>query len=132
MMRLKKGWQWSRGVIKMPEAKKAILSLHKMAKDLSDESDIAYARAVAHAISTIHVETHALGLVFYELSGIVRANINDNYVKELDIKIKYYYEKLQYWQEHQHSVNQTWAEFIVRDGKINKEKLLSRKNMSTK
>lgn len=126
---LEKGRLWSMGTIKMPEAKQAILKLHGMAKQLEDDTDIAYVHAVAQAVSTIHVETHALGLVFYELSGLVKKHKN-NFDKIIDDKLNYYYNELLYWQEHQDDVEQTWATFIVRDGKINKEKLLAEKHKS--
>ena len=121
---------WARGIIKMPEAKRAILDSHAVAEEIDDKECIAIAHAIGHAGATVHVETHALGLVFYELSSIVhRVGLEkcDSLIYE---KIDYYYDRLLYWQEHTDLLEVTWAKFLLDDTRENKEKMLKEKRMS--
>lgn len=63
---------WSRGDIKMPQARKAILAAHAAAREADAyPAAQAAARAVCHAASSVHVKTHAKGLVFYGLTALV-------------------------------------------------------------
>ena len=121
---------WARGIIKMPEAKRAILEAHAVAKEIDDKEYIAISHAIGHAGATVHVETHALGLVFYELTAIV---INVGLEKcnlAVNKKISYYYERLLYWQENIDTLNVSWAKFLLDDTRPNKEKLLNEKTIS--
>jgi len=118
---------WARGTIKMPEAKRAILDAHKVAKEIDDKVYIALVHAIGHACATVHVETHALGLVFYELTAIVHEvglEKCDSAVKE---KISFYHERLLYWQESIDALKVSWAKFLLDDTRPNKEKLLNEK-----
>jgi hypothetical protein len=118
---------WARGIIKMPEAKRAILDAHTVVKEIDDKEYIAISHAIGHAGATVHVETHALGLVFYELTAIV-LNVG---LEKCDLtvckKISYYYERLLYWQENIDGLNVIWAKFLLDDTRPNKEKLLNDK-----
>jgi len=132
---------WAKGEVKMPVAKKAILDAHASAKDINDDVYIALCHAIGHAGATVHVETHALGLVFYELTAIVLANVkncNNNFALAKDIKncnndfeiainekIDYYYERLLYWQNIIDTLDLSWAKFLLDDTRPNKEKLLN-------
>ncbi|MHB8076331.1 putative immunity protein [Desulfosporosinus fructosivorans] len=51
-------------------AKRAILDSHAVAKKIDDSEYGALCHAIGHAGATVHVETHALGLPFYELTAI--------------------------------------------------------------
>lgn len=118
---------WARGKIKMPEARRAILDAHKAAKEIEDKEYVALVHAIGHACATVHTETHALGLVFYELTAIVhRVGLEecDPAVKE---KISYYCARLLYWQENIDGSDVTWAKFLLDDTRPNKEKLLNEK-----
>ena len=118
---------WARGTIKMPEARRAILDAHKAAKEIENKEYKALVHAIGHASATVHTETHALGLVFYELTAIViRVGLEkcDSAVKE---KISYYYKRLLYWQENIDALNVTWAKFLLDDTRPNKEKMLNEK-----
>ena len=115
---------WARGRIKMPLAKSAILAAHAAAKDCEDVEYAALCHAIGHAGATVHVETHALGLPFYELSAIVFKNGKENYKKPVVDKIECYKERLLYWQENTDKAEPEWAEFLKDDTKPNKEKLL--------
>jgi hypothetical protein len=118
---------WARGKIKMPIAKHAILDSHAVAKEINDNEYGALCHAIGHAGATVHVETHALGLPFYELTAIVLRYGKDNFPKPVSEKIDYYYNRLLYWQENTDKLGLDWADFLLDDSRPNKEKLLSEK-----
>ncbi len=122
---------WARGHIKMPPAKRAILDAHAAAKELGDPVFAALCHAIGHAGATVHVETHALGLVFYELTAIVLEN-KDSYDAPIRDKINYYTDRLLYWQQHTDNTDLTWAAFLLDDSRPNKEKLLAEKRQQLK
>lgn len=62
---------WAKGQIKMPVARRAILELHALAKEINEEQLSLLCRAIAHACATVHTERHALGLPIYELTVMV-------------------------------------------------------------
>lgn len=121
---------WAKGSIKMPAAKRAILDAHAVAKEIDDSVYAALCHAIGHAGATVHVETHALGLVFYELTAIVLEKNKAGYEKAVSEKIDFYYQKLLYWQEHYDKTEMTWAGFLLDDSRPNKEKLLNDKRKS--
>lgn len=118
---------WAQGRIKMPTAKRAILDAHAVAKELEDDEYSALAHAIGHAGATVHVETHAIGLVLYELTAIVLRYGKDEYQKPVDEKIETYYQRLLYWQENNDKKSYAWADFLADDTLPNKEKLLNEK-----
>lgn len=118
---------WSRGKIKMPAAKRAILDAHAVAKEIDDCVYGALCHAIGHAGATVHVETHALGLPFYELTSIVLKFGEDEYQKQIYERINYYYQHLIYWQENIDNFDFEWASFLLNDNCPNKEKLLNEK-----
>lgn len=118
---------WARGKIKMPIAKQAILDSHAVAKGINDSEYGALCHAIGHAGATVHVETHALGLTFYELTAIVLKYGKDNFPKPVSEKINYYYNCLLYWQENTDNLRIDWADFLLDDTRPNKERLLSEK-----
>lgn len=63
----------------MPIAKKAILDSHAVAKETEDRIYAALCHAIGHYGATVHVETHAIGLPFYELTAIVMECGYNNY-----------------------------------------------------
>ena len=119
---IEKTRQWARGDIKMPEAKKAILAAHAMAKDITDVSDQALCHAIGQACGTVHVETHAIGLVFYELTATVRLYGIDDCEPMLIKRINEYQSYLPICAQHIHQYQ--WAKFISDDPHANKEYLL--------
>lgn len=118
---------WARGKIKMHVAKRAILDSHAVAKEINDMEYGALCHAIGHAGATVHVETHALGLAFYELTAIVLRYEKDNFTEPVIDKINYYYNRLLYWQENTDKLNLDWAAFLLDDSRPNKEKLLNQK-----
>lgn len=119
--------EWARGRIKMPIAKKAILDSHAVAKEISDSEYGALCHAIGHAGATVHVETHALGLPFYELTAIVLKYGKDNFQNPVSEKINYYYSRLLYWKENTDKAGLDWADFLLDDTRPNKERLLIEK-----
>lgn len=107
-------WKWARGEVKMPEAKKAILACHSVAGRLKSNYDIALCRAVGQGCSTVHVKTHALGLVFYELTAMVIENEYTDYEEEIKEKIEFYKERLAYWENKSEEFRNkySWAKFL--------------------
>ena len=120
---------WAHGKVKKTIAKRAILNCHSLSRELEYERDIALCHAIGQGCSTVHVETHALGMVFYELTAIVIKHKYKDYQVEVLDKIKFYISKLLWYQEHADELvkNQVWAEFLIRDEIPNKEKLLMEK-----
>ncbi|MFT4006563.1 MAG: hypothetical protein QM683_13405, partial [Lacrimispora sp.] len=118
---------WSKGKIKMPAAKRAILAAHAVAKEIDDRVHGALCHAIGHAGATVHVETHALGLPFYELTSLVLKFGKDEYQKQVYEKINYYCQRLIYWQENIDKVDLEWAGFLMDDSRPNKERLLTEK-----
>jgi len=117
----------ARGKIKMPIAKRAILDSHAVAKEINDSEYGALCHAIGHAGATVHVETHAIGLPFYELTAIVLKYGKDNFQKPVSEKIDYYMSRLIYWQENTDKLELDWADFLLDDTRPNKERLLSEK-----
>jgi len=118
---------WSRGEIKMPIAKRAILDAHAAAKVIIDDEYIALAHAIGHAGATVHVETHALGLAFYELTALVLKYGKEGFQKPVSEKIDYYCQRLLFWQENTDKLGYVWADFLADDTRANKERLLNEK-----
>lgn len=123
---------WAKGEVKMPVAKRAILDAHAAAKDIEDKVCSALCHAIGHAGATVHVETHALGLPFYELTGLVLQFGKEDYEKHVHEKIKYYHNSLLYWQENRDKVEFKWAGFLMDDKRPNKERLLTEKTKHSK
>ena len=124
---------WAAGEVKMPEAKRALLAAHAMAKELDDPVDIARCHAVGQACATVHVESHAIGLAFYELTAIVREAGIENCEAAVADRISGYLSSLKSWQEQVDQEPRPWAAFLLDDSRPNKEQVLYekyRKNVS--
>ncbi len=117
---------WARGQIKMPAAKRAILDAHAVAKTINHQEYGALCHAIGHAGATVHTETHALGLPFYELTALVLKYGKDDFPQPVSEKIQYYCDNLLYWQENTDQLGLEWAGFLL-DDRPNKEKLLGEK-----
>lgn len=115
---------WAKGKIKMPIAKKALLQVHAIAKEIENPTDISLCHAIGHACATVHVETHAIGLPIYELSAIVKQYGIDNCKNPIENKIKYYIKTLNYCEKNIDNDKNSWADFLLDDSSLNKEKLL--------
>ena len=110
----------------MPEAKKAILAAHAAGAQAEDPAAEAAARAVAQAASTVHVETHALGLAFYGLTALVLEAGPQAAQTAVEMELDRLYGRLLYWRDNIGADPRPWAAFLLRDTP-NKERLLHEK-----
>ena len=119
---------WARGEIKMPVAKMAAHATHNAATAVSeDPAACAAARAMGHVVGTVHVETHAIGLVMYGITAFVyHANPKDA-DDVIANECKWFYDRLRYWEEMIDKLDTTWASFLLKDDAPNKEMLLRQK-----
>lgn len=107
--------EWSKGKVKMPVAKKAIHAAHNAATDAAGYPGIeASARAVGHAAATVHVKTHAMGVVLYGLTSDVLSSTHrkqDDVVGEV---MELFDKRLTYWNSIDTSERE-WADFLNKE-----------------
>lgn len=115
---------WAHAEVKMPVAKRAILDCHAAAKRMTCPADIALCHAVGQGCASVHVETHALGLAFYELTAMVIRHGWKDYEAAVTKKIDFYQTRLAFWQAQTPAYRDSrpWADFLLRPGRINPEK----------
>ena len=99
-----KNWLWATNEIKMGEAKKEILHLHQLAKT-AKPFDAYLLHGIAQGLSVTHTKKHAMGLIFYELSGLYYAKGDADIITS---KIACYQQAT----KHINCPNTTWATFI--------------------
>jgi len=122
------GRDWAQGVVKMQVAKKAIHAVHNAASEIAD--DLVYcsiARAIGQAVSTIHVESHAIGGPIYALSALVHQTAPDIADAKVAEECDRLLERLRYWETHVDVEPRQWASFLLRDDIPNKELQLREK-----
>ncbi len=119
---------WARGEVKMPAAKAAILAADKAATEAEAcPAAQAAACAVGHAAATVHVETHALGLVCYGLTAFVYAAESESADDVVVRECEWFLDRLRFWAINIERIETTWAPFLLRDDVPNKEQLLRQK-----
>ncbi|MBU1093874.1 MAG: hypothetical protein KKH01_05380 [Firmicutes bacterium] len=123
---------WSKGEIKMPVARRAALDAHKAASDVNDDlAACAAAHAMGHVLGTVHVETHAMGLMMYGLTALVlNAPIKDRQ-KVIECETQIFYDRLKFWESETDKEERKWASFLLKNDVPNKEKIL-REKLTTK
>ncbi|MEI8216847.1 MAG: putative immunity protein [Eubacteriales bacterium] len=125
---LKAAEAWACGDIKMPIAKKAAHAAHNAATEVEDDpAACAAARAMGHVVGTVHVETHAIGLIIYGITAVIYASKEINTDDVIARECKFFYERLKYWEENIEVEERRWAPFLLRDDVPNKEKQLREK-----
>jgi len=65
--------EWANGNTTAGEAMKASVGAHAVARELTDQTSIAVARAVGQAVASAHMADHSLGAVIYALKAIKSA-----------------------------------------------------------
>ena len=117
---------WARGEIKMPVAKRAAHAAHNAASAVAevDPAGCAAARAIGHVVGTVHVETHAIGVVMYGVTAFVYANMQEDANDGISRECDWFYERLVHWEANIDNIDTPWAPFLLRDNVPNKEKLL--------
>jgi len=120
---LKATQEWAQGRIKMPEARPCALAAHQAAKDhAEDKVAVALCHAIGHVVGTVHVETHAMGLVIYGLTAYWHLG-GDILVKD---RLAWFCERLVFWEKNGDLGHRAWAGFLERT-RPNKEWLLHQK-----
>lgn len=112
---LEEAKRWAAGEIKMPQAKRAILHCHAMAKELEPPVDKALCHAVGQACSTVHTKRHAMGLPIYELTAIVRKHGIENCREPVEKRCAQYMDRLIYWRDNLNEYKGTWASFMLKE-----------------
>jgi len=103
---------WAKGETKMPVAKQAILSVHRLASDSQDPVQIALVHAIGQALSCVHVQRHALSLIFYELTALVRLYGITDFKNQVNQKILFYQDRLDYRKNNKSIDSLRWAVFL--------------------
>lgn len=73
MFALKVAKAWTQGKASVADARKASVGAHTVARESTNPTAIAVARAVGHAVATAHMADHALGPAWYGLKAIKSA-----------------------------------------------------------
>ena len=102
---------WSKGEIKMKEAKRTILDLHAMAKEVEEKYDELLIHALGQALSCVHTPKHAMGYPIYALSAAVYHGAS---LEELEYMKKRYTNKLLYYRDIDKTKITKWASFILK------------------
>ncbi len=106
--------KWAKGDIKMQLAKKAILEVHHMAKETDNLRVITKLHAIGQGLSTIHVKTHAIGMVFYDLTSAVLEYGIDSFEEAVKNKINEYIITLKTCNQEINKVIK-WNSFLMKD-----------------
>lgn len=79
---IESAYEWIEGKNKLPEVKKKILDTHAAAREAEGNyAAQAAARTCGQASASIHVPTHAIGLVFYGTAAIAYDKIGINQIE---------------------------------------------------
>lgn len=108
---------WAAGEIRMPQAKKAILAAHAIAKESDDPVLGAYA--------------HAIGMVIYALTALVRAHGLASCQEVIEARVREEEERLRVWQLREKQEKWTWAPFLMKE-RPNKELERKRKRQAAR
>ncbi|MDU9375746.1 hypothetical protein McpSp1_03250 [Methanocorpusculaceae archaeon Sp1] len=104
---------WSRGEIKMPEARRYALASHSAATAVADADPAACAaaRAAGHVVGTVHVGTHSMAFASYAVNAQIFAADPadpDAFCAEQCILLM---NRLEHWSEIDKS-EMVWASFL--------------------
>ena len=103
---------WAQGRIKMPAARKAILTCHGAAKEISSLEDMALYHALGQGLSVVHTVKHAMGYPIYELTAMVRRYGLEESVPYIRERTSFYVELLLALRQRKEDSFITWASFI--------------------
>lgn len=105
---------WASGKVKMPVAKREILSCHAFAKKITSSEDIALCHAVGQACSVVHANGHAMGFPIYDLTAIVHQFGLENCKEQVEARKQAYIDKIIYWKEKYKEHPGPWADFMLK------------------
>lgn len=103
--------QWAQGIIRMPQARPAILACHARAKEMADPADRAWCHAVGQGCSVVHTPRHAMGYPVYDLTALALKYGTENCVPELEERRNVYLSRL-LEAERNRSRYTEWAPFL--------------------
>ena len=106
--------QWSRGEVKMPVAKAAILACHAVAKENVSPEAATLCHAVGQACAVVHRAGHAIGYPIYDLTALIYHYGIDNCVSVVEDRKQEYIDRLLYWENRLQDCKGEWAEFLLR------------------
>ena len=104
--------QWSRGEVKMPVAKGAILACHAVAKEDVSAEAAALCHAVGQACAVVHARGHAMGFAVYELTAIARREGVENCRAGVEARVCEYVSRLLGAEEAAAASPGAWAGFL--------------------
>ena len=67
---------WTQGAASVGDARKASVAAHAFARSSSNPVEIAVARAIGHAVATVHMADHSLGPAYYALKAVKSAGLS--------------------------------------------------------
>jgi hypothetical protein len=80
--------KWQQGNASVGDARNAAVGAHAVAREATNPTAAAVARAVGHAVATAHMADHALGPALYALRAVQNAG------KSIDAEMKWQNERL--------------------------------------
>lgn len=107
---------WAAGKVKMPEAQRAILQVHAMAKEIHSQEDCALCHAVGQACGTVHTIGHAIGFPIYDLTALIRKYGLEACQEPVKQRKKQYIDRILYWKAGDQNRSYEWADFMKADG----------------
>ena len=105
---------WAFGKVKMPVAKREILSCHAFAKKITSPEDIALCHAVGQACGVVHANGHAMGFPVYDLTAMVHQFGLKNCKEPVEARKQAYIGKIFYWKEKYKEHPGPWADFMLK------------------
>jgi hypothetical protein len=104
---------WAAGEVKMPFAKRAILQIHAVAKEIDSPEDSALCHAIGQACGVVHANGHALGFSVYELTALIRRYGIDECKEPVEQRKAHYIERIHYWRANHATYPYKWADFLA-------------------
>lgn len=106
---------WAEGRIKMPLARQAILSCHRMAREVPSLADQALCHAIGQAASAVHTPGHAMGYPTYALTAQVLKLGLEDCQAELEQQTDDLLAQLLYWAGNEPQYPGPWSFFLRRE-----------------
>lgn len=105
---------WAAGNVKMRFAQRKILDCHAVARELTDQADIALCHAIGQACAVVHTAGHAMGYPMYDLTALVYRHRPENSAEFVEARKREYISRLFYWIEHEKDEDRAWAGFMLK------------------
>lgn len=106
---------WAAGKVKMRAARRAILDVHALAKEIENHEGIALCHAIGQACGVVHTAGHAIGFPIYELTAIILRHGVEACREPVEARMRHYADRICYWREHAEDLPRQWAKFMLAD-----------------